>query len=177
MKNVIDYLSGEFFLDFMPNGGKAVLIRTAWVSSLIYLSAIAIKSYCSGGVLFSLSLAEFKKEVAETLPWLGAILGGSYAALYSRFSSQWAYIADLYNQQMALASSLPEEQISWENYHAWQAAFIEDAICMHLETKDGFRNAIYEMLQNQEVKVLLNEHVSEKKIMSIEKNLKKILSK
>lgn len=177
MKKFSDFISGELVLNFMPNGGVAILLRTIWISSLLYLSAIAIKSYCSGGVFLSLSLIQFKEVVSETLPWLGAILGGVYAALYTRFASQWAYIADLYNQQMSQAASLTKEQIDGPNYRGWQAAFVEDAICMHLATKDGFRNAISEMLQKDAIRTLLLEHVGEKKILKLESKLKELVAK
>jgi hypothetical protein len=169
MRNVFDYLSGEFILDYMPNGGIAVLFRTILVSVLIYFCAVILKMYSAD--------QDVKKVVAETIPWLGAILGGTYAAFYSRFSSQWAYIADLYNQQMALAITLSDVTIEGDNYKAWQSAFIEDAVCMHLATKEGFRNAINEMLEDEDIRNLLCEHVGNKKVERLRTQLAKALRK
>lgn len=169
MRNGFDYLSGEFILDYIPNGGVAVLLRTVLVSALIYFCALILQIYSADQTL--------KKAVAETIPWLGAILGGIYAAFYSRFSSQWAYIADLYNQQMALAITLTDEQIDGENYKAWQSAFIEDAVCMYLATKEGFRNAISEMLGDEEIYKLLCEHIGNKKVERLQVQLEKALRK
>ena len=45
MAKFFEIITGEFFLRVMPNGGKAVLIRTVFVSFLIYIVAIALKSY------------------------------------------------------------------------------------------------------------------------------------
>lgn len=102
-------------------------------------------------------------------------MGATYAALYTRFSSQWAYLADLYNQQMAVACTLNKAQLGGHNYRAWQAAFIEDAICMHLATKEGFAAAIHLLLKEQEVKQLLCEHVGICKVANLEKKLEKLM--
>jgi hypothetical protein len=175
MSQISNLLSAEWILERMPNGGDAVLLRTLWISFWFYMMAIAIKSYCDAGILLSFSVSEFKKEFGGTLPWLGAIMGGTYAALYSRFSSQWGYLADLYNQQMALACSLPESELSGENYTAWQAAFIEDAMVMHLATKDGFCVAIHEMLQDEDIFETLCASVNRHKVQKLKDKLKKKL--
>lgn len=152
---MLTIITGEFVLRFMPNGGRAVIIRTAYISSYLYLVAIAIKSYTSQYAVLAFSLEELFAEVNDTIPWAGAIFGAVYAALYARFSSQWTYLADLYNQQLALASTASKEILNGENFAIWQAAFVEDAVCMHLATKRGFSNAIYTMLQDEQVKKIL----------------------
>lgn len=67
----------------------------------------------------------------------GATFGATYAALYTRFSSQWTYLAGLYNQLMATQAHAPIDNDPERAgiYLAWEAAFIEDADDLHLSTK------------------------------------------
>lgn len=170
---IMELITGEFILSFMPNGGKAVLLRSGVVTILIYAFAIFLKLYIAPS-LDPVSINQVRHEISETIPWLGAIFGGSYAALYARFSSQWSYLADLYNQQMATSFSFDEtNEIASETYYRWQAAFIEDAIHMHLAKKPGFSNAIYEMLKDKEIRKILEEdsHFGAKKIQSLRVSL------
>ena len=174
MDTFLEIVSGEFILRFMPNGGKAILLRTIFVSALLYLMSIGLKSYVGESAILSFSLVQFQKEVAETIPWLGAILGGTYAALYSRFASQWSYLADLYNQQMSAALTLTEEEMSAGSYVNWQAAFVEDAVCMHLHMKAGFSNLVLDLLQDPKIKNVLidQEHFGVKKYEKVLSQLK-----
>lgn len=159
----------------MPNGGKAVLLRSLLISAYIYLIAIGIKSATAEASTFEFSLSQLMGEVNLTIPWAGAIFGGTYIALYSRFSSQWSYLADLYNQQISAALTLSDEQLNSVNYAIWQAAFIEDAVCMHLATKTGFSNAILAMLNEKSIRDILeeDEHFGKEKVKHIEQSLKK----
>lgn len=175
MNRILSFLSAEWILKHRANGGDAVLLRTLFISSWLYLLAIAIRSYSEPGALLSFSIPEFKQQIGETLPWLGAILGATYAALYSRFSSQWAYLANLYNEQMAYSCSLPEGELYYENFTAWQAAFIEDAMLTHLATKKGFNVAIYEMLQEEDIVKTLTQSVEPYKVFKLQSDLERIL--
>ena len=174
---MLNILTGEFFLKFMPNGGKAVLFRASFISTYLYLMAIAIRSYTGECAVLAFSLEQFLSEVNETIPWAGAIFGAVYVALYARFSSQWAYLAGLYNQQLEVAITTSKEKLNGENYAIWQAAFIEDAVCMHLATKRGFSNAIYLMLQEKDIRDILEEdaHFGKQRVQELETKLKAIL--
>jgi hypothetical protein len=178
MNTFLEIISGEFILRYMPNGGKAILIRTVLVSLVLYLVAISLKSYTSENSIFRFSLDQFQKEVTETITWLGAILGGSYAALYTRFSSQWSYLADLYNQQMSAALNLNSDAIESDTYKYWQAAFVEDAVCMHLDTKAGFSNLVLELLRDEKIKSILEEqkHFGNIKYNKVLSRLEKVTS-
>jgi hypothetical protein len=92
---MIHYLSGEFLLKKMPNGGTAVLIRSGIISLGLYFAAIAIKSRIVPGATWHFDLTQLRLIVADTIPWFGAIFAGVYVALYSRFASQWNYLASL----------------------------------------------------------------------------------
>ena len=148
---MLSILTCEFVLRYMPNGGKAVLLRSLALTLFLYLVAIAVRSFTRDGSTFEFSLDQLLREIHDTIPWAGALFGGVYLALYSRFSSQWTYLAALYNQLMEASLRQDEENFSDENYAAWQAAFIEDAVRMHLATKEGFIGAIRMMLDDESV--------------------------
>ncbi len=152
MDKLVYILSGEFALAGRPNGGTAVFLRSLWVTLLIYLLVLPIKSYCSKGAVFQFSAAQLRIEVGETLPWVGAIFAGAYAAFYSRFAAQWSYLASLYNQIMAACVVLtPENRTSNQALVIWNAAFIEDAQDLHLAGKSMFKAIVVGLLQNEQI--------------------------
>lgn len=104
--------SGEPVLRWMPNGGVAVALRSAWTSVFLYGMAISLKAAMAPGHEWSFDLTECRSLVSETIPWLGAIFAGSYVALYTRFASQWAYLSEVYNQIMAAAVQNPPAGVS-----------------------------------------------------------------
>jgi hypothetical protein len=179
LNKVMTVITGEFFLKIMPNGGTAVLLRAAFISIYLYLLVIAVKSFTSECAIFSFAADQLRSEFNSTIPWFGAIFGGTYAALYSRFSSQWSYLADLYNQQLSASLTLSKEQINDDNYAIWQAAFIEDAVCMHLATKPGFSNAILGMLQEKQIREILeeDEHFGKERVSELVQSLTQAVKK
>ena len=145
---VVNCLSGEWILNGRANGGLVIVLRTAWVSCLLYAFALMVREGLDPESLPRFSFDELRKGITETIPWLGAIIGAVYAALYARFSSQWQYLAQLYNQLMdrGLGLKMGEyDKAKWDN---WRAGFIEDAYCLHLASKPMFASAINEMLKD-----------------------------
>jgi hypothetical protein len=152
MDKIVYLLSGEYILNWRPNGGTAVLLRSLLVTVLLYALAIPIKSYCEKGAVLEFSFNQFKIEIGNTLPWLGAIFAGSYAAFYTRFAAQWNYLAGLYNQIMAACVPLNEkERTNNRALNIWRAAFVEDAQDLHLAGKSMFRSVIIAYLQRDRV--------------------------
>lgn len=92
---MINILTGKLIFKFTPNGGRAVPYRSAFVTVYLYLLTIGLKSHTREYAVLEFSLEQLFAEAHRTIPWAGAIFGAVYAALYARFSSQWAYIADL----------------------------------------------------------------------------------
>lgn len=74
------------------------------------------------------------RDRAFNLPWLGATIAASYAASYSRFASQWVYLAELYNQIKAAELSIPEVLTPAQVlvFAEWKAGFLEDCETLHL---------------------------------------------
>ena len=156
---MIGFLSGETILKFRPNGGTAVFIRTCFVSTLVYILAISLKACLAPAAILEFDGTEAKFLIAETIPWFGAIFAGVYVALYSRFASQWNYLASLYNQMMATAvQSPPDERTSSEILRTWQAGFVEDAEELHLAGKPLFASVIRSLLAKPDVRQAYLDH-------------------
>lgn len=135
----------------MPNGGSAVFIRSTIIATGLYLLAITLKSRITPYATWEFDLATFRMLISETIPWFGAIFAGVYVALYSRFASQWSYLANLYNQIMqASVDNPPNGDLHEKVLRIWQAGFIEDAEDLHLAGKPMFATIIWSMLENPE---------------------------
>ncbi len=154
-----------------------MFLRATLISLMLYMLAIGLKSSASEGAVLAFSYKQLLKEIADTVPWLGAIFGGAYAALYTWFSSQWAYLSDLYNHQMSIALTVNDHQFDEETYTRWQAAYIEDAVSMHLETKMGISNVVYELLQDDGVRTALENdvHFGKEKVKKLTKRIEKVI--
>lgn len=151
MGRALKVVSGEFLLDKWPNGGEIVLLRSLLVSSLICLFVLPLKAYLSKETLLVFSLEQLKEDLGQMIPWFGAVFAGTYAAFYTRFSSQWTYLASLYNQMMEVCVTASEETRSSPAFVNWQAAFIEDALDLHLARKPMFALAIAQMLEDPKI--------------------------
>ncbi len=156
---IFKFLSAEFFLVKCANSGPVVLLRTVFISVILYVIAIGIRSWTSDGAVLSFFSLQMKKEISETLPWFGGIFAGVYAALYSRFSSQWNYLASFYNQLMhTLVTTNFTEQRNKDHLVAWQAGFVEDAYDLHLACKPMFSPFIKQLLNDCEVRKAFQEN-------------------
>jgi hypothetical protein len=144
--------SGECLLNNRSNGGTVVLARAFFSALVIYLITIGAKSKLMAGSTWGFSWPEFRTIAGETIPWFGAIFAGAYAALYTRFSSQWSYLADLYNQIMAAQVQSPWSDENSKSYSAWMAGFIEDAEELHLALKPIYSAVILSMLERSSVR-------------------------
>jgi hypothetical protein len=150
-------VSGEFILmSGVPNGGTMILVRSVWVATVLYGFALLLHSgsYAEWTWEFwtwprHLDLGQLKREIADHVPWLGAIFAGVYVALYARFSSQWDYLAGVYNQLKAAQASLHPS--TNDLIHEWKAGFAEDAEDLHLAVKPMFRMAVWCWLRDPDV--------------------------
>jgi hypothetical protein len=147
------FLSGEFLLKRRANGGSVVLWRSIFVTALVYLLAVALKSLTDDGATFSFSFLELRREVNGTIPWAGALFAGVYAAFYARYSNQWSYLASTYNQIMAVKAEIGHRQAT-NNLAllSWQAGFISDAFTVHLDQKPIFKGVIEQFLNDQDIR-------------------------
>jgi hypothetical protein len=143
-----------------PNGGTVIIWRSVQITLTMYLLGLALRSFfkagCPGPCHFE--IGGLLHDGAETVPWLGAIFAAVWAALYARFSSQWTYLAGVYNQIKQTLVNLdnlkdlkdrdPERA---EQLRLWRAGFIEDALDLHLATKPMFATFVQRTLEDEEV--------------------------
>lgn len=142
-------LTGEWMLRRgCPNGGTIVFLRSLQVSAIIYAVALVVHtgtyvewtwaSFCD------IDFRQLEKDIADTFSWFGGIFAAVYVALYARFASQWSYLAGVYNQMReALVRTTEPDR---DHLVMWRAAFIEDALDLHLATKPMFRPFLLRIL-------------------------------
>jgi hypothetical protein len=140
-------LSGEWLLTNRCNGGFVVLFRAMWVAIPVYVFSVALMEIFDPKSQAGFSSVALSARISETLAWFGAIYGAVYAALYARFSSQWQYLAQLYNQLMEFGfSEEAKDPTNADRWNNWRAGFIEDACTLHLASKPMFAAAIFQMI-------------------------------
>ncbi len=160
-QNLMYYLSAEFLLRKCANGGDIIFYRTLIITFLFYAMAIGVRSYTNPAAVFDFSYAQLKIEIFQTLPWLGAIFAGVYAALYSRFVSQWNYLANFYNQIMHMLVTVQDSDLNKKQLASWQASFVEDAFELHLACKSMFYPMVKTLLEDADVRKAFQENATE----------------
>lgn len=144
--------SAEWLLKKRANGGDVILARALVVSLLTCSIALFLK-FAFDPRNFAFGGYKHYVDCVDTLPWFGATFAAVYAALYARFSSQWSYLAGLYNQIKQTEAQLrPEDR--WGNWvlAQWKAGFIEDAEVLHLATKRVFASVIETWARSEHVR-------------------------
>lgn len=122
-EKIVCLISCEWILTNLrrPNGGDVILLRSLLIT--IFVSILGWLLPIGWNV---------------TTAWFGTIFAAVYVALYARFSQQWQYIANLYNQIKAAevrASGEKSTDDAKKQIGMWKAGFIEDAETLHLATK------------------------------------------
>jgi hypothetical protein len=137
---IVEAVSAEWLLRLRPNGGTAILIRSFWISAIIFGVYLSLENWLDPHRLWwTFSLHELHLQVSSSLHLIGPILAGVYAALYTRFASQWSYLASVYNQIKAAET---RKDCNSEQLALWKAGFIEDAEELHLANKHHFASTI-----------------------------------
>lgn len=155
--------SFEWLLKKQPNGGDIILLRAVLIAISVYLLVVGIKHGIDPTRIACFNIQELQLEVGTTLPWFGVIFGAVYVALYARFSSQWSYLANLYNQikaaEVAVLTRLAEKKLTnasakeaRQKLAEWKAGYIEDAEDLHLATKKSFAPIIWFWFRDDDVR-------------------------
>ena len=137
LSSLVSFISGEWMLSRgRPNGGDVVIFRTLWVGTMLIVIFAAIKvteqpttSVCA------FVCATWTELLCIVRSTQGPVMYGAvYAALYARFTSQWLYMANLYNQikQAEITAQKPLRKVALSQ---WKAGYIEDAYVTHMATK------------------------------------------
>ncbi len=139
---MVEWLSLEKLLTatMRSNGGDIILLRTFCITIWLYILAVVLKQVLDADRTWQFSGRALLTELRDTLPWAGAIFAAVYASLYTRFASQWLYLASLYNQIKAIEARTAGASGSQAGpvIAAWKAGFLEDAEELHLATKGLF---------------------------------------
>ena len=142
-------LSGEWMLKNKDNGGSLILLRSIYISVILFSLSIAVYEITHPDTVWEPCLKSLISAIHENLTWFGVFFGGVYVSLYSRFASQWSYLSNLYNsiKQASCVENCKEDALA-----EWKAGFIEDAECLHLAYKKNFVPIIHVWLSNDLVK-------------------------
>jgi hypothetical protein len=179
MRRLFSALSGEWMLRNRANGGDIVFIRSLLISTIMFLIAIVSHEWLAPNAKTGISWRSFTATMGANLPWYGAIFAATYAALYTRFASQWTYLAGLYNQIMAARTQVPPGKDAARDrvFAIWWAAFVEDAQDVHLALKPSYATVIAGLLGDQEV-VRIYESATlngSERLSSLERSLEEAL--
>lgn len=149
----VGFVAGEWMLRSRPNGGTVILLRAGWITLWFFVLAIVAHESLDPTSTLEFSLTSLRRAARDDLGAAAAVFGASYAALYARFSSQWTYLAGLYNQIMAAkVGGVRETEEAKSALASWQAGFIEDAQDLHLATKPMFASVVASFLSCDGVK-------------------------
>ena len=172
LRQVFNFLTGEWLLRGRANGGDVIFFRAVWISIWLYVPFMALKSWAGSGWSFDFDLKALGSVIAETLPWLGAIFAGAYVALYTRFSAQWSYLSGVYNQIMAADAGITKRSDHQETVmNLWRAAFVEDAVSVHLARKKGFAELVWTMLERDAVREVVDDSMTKAKREKLQRDL------
>jgi hypothetical protein len=151
---IFGVLSCEWLLFRCRNGGAVIGFRSAVVSAFIFGLALGMAKVCDWcGV---------PTESLQPIQWFGAIFAATYFAFYSRFASQWAYLAGVYNQ-IKEAECNCRDRLTNEALAEWKAAFITDCHALHLAGKPDFAATIRYWALDDLVREKFGSSLSEKK--------------
>jgi hypothetical protein len=160
LSTAVSILSFEFLLTKFrwANGGTVIFVRTSAITLLLYLLYISIVQGLDPVRTSDFSGYELKKAIVNSIEVFGAIYAAIYIALYSRFSAQWSYLSNLYNQIKVVEAS-PGSNTAIIN--DLKAAFVEDAIALHLSKKPMFAMIIKSWGHDPAVKTLIELHMKD----------------
>ncbi len=138
---IIGIISFEFILTSCKksNGGSIIALRSFLSALSIFLIILTVINIIDPNRSFSFSCREFRLQIIDKISWLGVFFASIYVALYARFSSQWTYLANLYNQIKQTEAKDPVNEIKIAEL---KAGFIEDAEVLHLFSKPIFASII-----------------------------------
>jgi hypothetical protein len=143
------WATGEVLLRHWPKCGTLILVRAIWSAAVVLILRLATLNVVEPDRTWDPSCRELRKQLAESLPSFATVLAAAYAAFYARFSSQWSYLAGVYNAIKAAEYSvapIADRESAERQARAladWKAGFIEDCEDLHLARKPSFATSVY----------------------------------
>ncbi|RUM94403.1 MAG: hypothetical protein DSZ28_03365 [Thiothrix sp.] len=153
IQNIFEYLSGEWMLTKCgkANGGTIILLRSSFVTVLI-----------TGSIAICSCIFDGSEIQAIGIKSTGAIFAVVYAALYSRFASQWSYLSNLYNSIKQTEVNNNGRTKKSRSMAEWKAGFMEDAENLHMAGKSSFSPIIKSWGGHKKVKDAFIKNASNK---------------
>ena len=174
---LIHFLSGEFLLKQFPNGGTIVFLRSIITSIFLFGFVVVSMGILKTGFGPSVRWDVVIKVIIAKYEIGCAIFAGCYTVFYTRFSSQWSYLAGVYNQLLNAIVQIgpnPSDEQK-EALLLWKAGILEDAYILHLAAKPMFAPFVKYYLEDPEVVRRFRE--SSLNSETILDNLKRVISK
>jgi hypothetical protein len=141
----------------LPNGGDVILLRSLLVATQTYAFLLGLKNALDPEALWAFSWSGLVTDLRSTGYWFGTIFAGVYASLYARYSSQWTYLANVYNRiKETEARGIPVGAAA-QALVEWKAGFIEDADDLHLLAKPMFFSVV-RAWATEDVERVFEEH-------------------
>jgi hypothetical protein len=167
-----EFLSAEWLLtrSHLPNGSVVIIVRALCTAVIVYSGVLLAMNLIDPMRSWEFSTTELRRQLLDTGKWFGAIFVGVYTALYTRFASQWAYVAGIYNQIKAAECRNIENQ---QPLIEWKVGFIEDADALHVAAKPAIASVIRHWAEDPEVKAQFAKDVpnGDRKLIQIMKRV------
>jgi hypothetical protein len=161
LHKLVCWLSLEWFLsNRRANGGTVIFLRAMGICVELLVATVALWNALDPERSNAFSSHELRKQLIHLAPWIAASFAGIYLALYARFSAQWGYLANLYNQikqteiGVHATQSHADRQRQMLVLCQWKAGYIEDAQDLHLAGKSNVAAIIKSWGSSQEVERL-----------------------
>lgn len=140
---IVAFATGEFMLDYFRwrNGSAVIVARSIWGTVLIVGLRLVIINLVvlDNKEWFTIDKELARVQLGQSGKWIAAAFAGLYTAFYAKFSSQWSYLAGVYNE-IKRAESV--EKRDEEKIAEWKAGLIVDAMALHLENNSVFEPLI-----------------------------------
>lgn len=156
LSRALSWCNGEVLLRWWANCGTVIAVRAVWSSLFLSTIALAVSNAVDPKSVWGWSGDVLHTQVHAGLPWFATSLAASYAAFYTRFASQWAYAAELYNAIKAAECEAADPHS--EPLAEWKAGFMEDCHDLHLARKPSFATTILAWGEDPTVRRMFSLH-------------------
>lgn len=128
-----------------------MIVRALWVTAYLVVTTLLLKNLSDECRGWTFSFSVLVNDLRELSGWIVAAFGAIYLAFYSRFSAQWSYLANMYNQIKQAEVTRSDFLNTAEQLAQWKAGFIEDALELHLASKPSIAGIICAWSQDPKI--------------------------
>ncbi|HEV8412066.1 MAG TPA: hypothetical protein VGQ49_00635 [Bryobacteraceae bacterium] len=161
IKRVIEFVTWEWLLTraHHSNGSTVIITRAFLTAAELWILALALRNFLDPSRSWTFSSIELRNQLIGTASWFATIFAALYVGYYARFSSQWTYLAGVYNQIKAAECRGTPDNGGKLALADWKAGFIEDAEELHLATKPMMAAIISVWSKDSETREAFIKHV------------------